>query len=171
MSGREIVTEAYDRFGRMTSRSLTEYQGRLERIRGYDADGSLNIAMDMEKDDDGNTTRMVFYDEDTGSVSSMVRTTFTNDGRRLAMFMYDEDEKLLLETQYSYTYGEDGMDEIVTGDSFLAGYPYKTTITGMTTKVDAFGNWTEKRSYEREENFGIVEWVLSDVERRSITYR
>ena len=170
-TGRAIVTERYDRNGRMTYRILTEYQGRLKRSRGYEADGTLTAAIDTETDDFGNITRTIFYDEETGSVSSVIRYTYTSDGKTLGWFYYGEDENLLDETRYSYSYGEDGMDEITTNTSFLLGYQYHSEVVGTVIEMDAFGNWTEKRSYEQETSFGQLEWILTDIVRRSITYR
>jgi len=38
-------------------------------------------------------------------------------------------------------------------------------------EIDEYGNWTEERSYEHKERFGKVEWVLTNIYRREITYR
>ena len=168
--GREIQVEVYDGSGRLTSRMLEEYQGNLKRMRAYETDGTLSLAMDEESDSLGNITRMVFYDEKTGDATGDFRNTYTNDGKILMRSIYDEDEKLLLETRYSYSYGENGM-EIATAASFIAGIPSKTTITGTVVVTDVFGNWTEIREYTQEKRFGQAEWTVTSIKRRSITYR
>lgn len=168
--GREIQVEVYDGSGRLTSRMLEEYQGNLKRMRAYEADGTLSLAMDEETDSFGNITRMVLYDEKTGDVTGDFRSTYTNDAKILMRSVYDEDEKLLLETKYSYSYGENGM-EITTAASFIVGIPSNTVITGTVVVTDSFGNWTEIRGYKQEKRFGQAEWVLTSIKRRAIIYR
>ena len=170
-TGREIQIEVYDGNGRLTSRTFNEYEGNLKRSRGYEANGTLVLAMDEEIDSFGNVTRMVLYDEETGSVTADFRQAYTSDGKILMRSIYGEDEKLLAETRYSYSYGENGMDEITTAASFIASIPSNIIITGTVVETDSFGNWTEIRKYTQEERFGQLEWVLSGIERRRITYR
>jgi len=154
-TGREIQIEVYDGSGRLTSRTLEEYKGNLKRMRAYEADGTLSLAVD----------------EDTGNVESVIRFTYTSDGKTLSNLMYNEDEELIGEIRYSYSYGEGGMDEITTSVFYVAGTLYGSTTTGTVVETDSFGNWTEIREYTQEERFGQLEWVLSGIERRRITYR
>jgi len=168
--GREIQVEVYDGTGRLTSRTLEEYEGNLHRFRDYEAGGTLVMVRDEESDSFGNVIRMVVYDGDTGGVTAEFRMAYTSDGKILMRSIYDEDEKLLLETRYSYSYGENGM-EIATAASFIAGIPSKTTITGTVVVTDVFGNWTEIREYTQEKRFGQAEWIVTSIKRRSITYR
>ena len=170
-TGREIQIEAYDGNGRLTSRTLEEYEGNLRRMRAYEADGTLSLAIDEEIDSFGNVTRMVLYDEETGSVEVEFRQTYTSDGKILMRSIYGEDEKLLAETRYSYSYGENGMDEITTATSFIASIPSNIIITGTVVETDSFGNWTEIREYTQEKRFGQSEWVLTSIKRRVIIYR
>jgi len=170
-TGREIQIEVYDGSGRLTSRTLEEYKGNLKRMRAYEADGTLSLAVDEETDSLGNTVRWVAYDEDTGNVESVIRFTYTSDGKTLSNLMYNEDEELIGEIRYSYSYGEGGMDEITTSVFYVAGTLYGSTTTGTVVETDSFGNWTEIREYTQEERFGRGEWVLTKIYRREITYR
>jgi len=170
-AGREIQIEVYDGNGRLTYRSFVEYEGNLKRSRTYEADGTLSLAIDEETDSFGNAVRWVSYDEDTGNLESVIRFTYASDRKVLSNLMYNEDEELIAELRYSYSYDEDGMDEITTSDFYIGGTLYKSTTTGTVVETDSFGNWTETRNYKQEERFGQPEWLLSDIERRSITYR
>jgi len=170
-TGREIQIEIYDGNGRLTSRTLEEYEGNLKIMRAYEADGTLSLAVDEESDSLGNTVRWVAYDKDTGNVSSVIRFTHTSDGKTLSSLMYNEDEELIGEIRYSYSYGEGGMDEITTSVFYVAGILYDSTTTGTVVEADSFENWAEIREYTQEERFGQSEWVLSSIKRRSITYR
>ena len=170
-SGREIQTDVYDSTGRLTSKSLTEYVGNLAQERGYDASGALTFAMDVEKDGSGNITRMVLYDEKTGKPNSVMEDTYTSDGKTLSTLMYNENGEQLGEIRFSYSYDKDGMDEITTTTLYLAGVPFRNSTEGMVILSDSVGNWTEKRTYKQEEQFGKVQWILTDVERRTIRYR
>lgn len=170
-SGREVQIDVYDRNGNLTGRSFIEYEGNLERDRGYGADGKLAVAADFEKDSNGNITRMVLYDKDTGKPSSVIQHELNADGKTLRTLMYGKDGKLAGELRYSYTYNKDGMDEIITTTLYVAGTPFKTTTEGTVTVSDSHGNWTEKRTYKQEPRFGKLQWILTKVEQRIIKYR
>ncbi len=170
-AGREVQVDVYDSNGRLTSRSFIEYEGRLMRERAYDANGRLTMAVDIETDDNGNTTRMVMYDEETGKSSSVIESAYTDAGKLLSTLMYGEDGKLAGEIRYEYAYKKDGMNEVTTSTLYIAGIPFKSTIEGIVTILDSYGNWTEKRTYKQEEKFGESQWSLTSVERRTIQYR
>jgi len=170
-AGREVQVDAYDSSGRLTSRAFTEFEGGLMRGRQYDASGRLTIAVDLEEDSNGSNTRMVLYDKDTGEPSSVIESEYTDAGKLLSTLMYGEDGKLLGEIRYEYAYKKDGMDEVTTSTSYLVGIPLNSTTKGMVTLLDSYGNWTEKRTYKQEEQYGQTKWTLTDVERRTIQYR
>ena len=170
-SGREIQSDTYDNAEKLTGRFLTEYVGNLQRIRGYDANGTLTLAMDIEKDSNESTTRMVLYDAETGKATGEFKETYNDKGKKLNGLMYGENGELLAESRYSYSYNEDGMDEITKTTSYIAGILNRTTTEGLVTVKDQYTNWIEKRTYKKEEQFGQVKWVLTGLKKRIIRYR
>lgn len=169
-TGREVQIDVYDKLGDLLYRTLVEYEGNVKKSRGYNADGTLSLALDEETDDLGNVVRYVAYDEETGDVESVLEFTHTSDGKPLSTLMYDDEGKLSGELEYSYAYDIDGMDEVCTTTLSASGIVFGTTIEGTVIEIDSVGNWTEKRSYKQEERFGKLEWVLEGIHRRSIDY-
>ena len=84
--------------------------------------------------------------------------------------MYNDEGELL--TTMDYRYSANGMDVVSTFVVYLLGSEFMRFERGtVLVEIDEYGNWTEKRSYEHKERFGKVEWVLTNIYRREITYR
>jgi len=170
-TGREIQIDTYNSSGQLTGRTIEEYDGNLVRFKSYNGSGVLDAAFDMETDSNGNLIRMVSYDVDTGKATSVVESTYNVAGKVVRTLFYNEGGEMFSEIKYSYSYDEDGMDEITTTTLYLAGAPFRTTTEGLVIEVDSRGNWTERRTYKQQEQYGQIEWVLTKVERRTILYR
>lgn len=169
-SGRMVQIDEYNWLGNLESKTVATYEGNVQISRDYDGAGDLEIAYDTELDANGNIIRITIYDVDSGDVSSVVENTYTSDGEPLSTRMYDDKGELF--GTMDYRYDVDGMDVVFTIVAYLLGSEFMRSETGtILAKIDEYGNWTEKRSYEHKERFGRVEWVLTDIYRREITYR
>jgi hypothetical protein len=130
----------------------------------------LESAEDIEFDADGNMVRITMYDEETGDVSSVWENSYTREGKPSSGRMYNDEGELL--TTMNYCYSANGMDVVSTFVVYLLGSEFMRFERGaVLVEIDEYGNWTEKRSYEHKERFGRVEWVLTNVYLREITYR
>ena len=193
-SGRLIQVEDYN-WGTLEGKAVYRYEGNVQIERSYDATGNLKSATDteldkkgnavrttiydtgsgktstiIEFDTNGNITRMTAYDVSSGDISSVWENTYTSDGRPLSTKVYNDKGELLIKQDYSY--GVEGMDVVSTFIIYLLGAEFKRSKSGIViTKMDKYGNWTEKRSYESKELFGKTEWILTSIYRREITYR
>jgi hypothetical protein len=168
--GRIIQADTYNSRGDLEQTILTRYEGSVRILRSYNAKGDLELAANAEFDADGNLTRMTMYDVKTADVSSVLEYTYTREGKTSSSRMYNAEGKLSTTTDYRYDV--DGMDAASTFVVYLLGSEFmRTESRTVIMKTDEYGNWTEKRSYEHKERFGRVEWVLTNIYQREITYR
>ena len=169
-SGQLIEAEQHNWLGNLESKILCKHEGNVRISRSYNADGDLESASDTELDTDGNMLRTTMYDVDTGDVSAVWETSYTREREPSSARMYNG--KGELSATLDHRYGVDGMDAISTFVVYILGSKFMSTETGtMLVKIDEHGNWTEKRSYEHKERFGKMEWFLTNIYRRKITYR
>jgi len=71
-----------------------------------------------------------------------------------------------------YRFDVYNIDAVSTFVVYLLGSKFMSTETGtMPVKIDEYGSWTEKRSYEHKQRFGKVEWILANIYCCEITYR
>jgi len=169
-SGRMVQIDEYNWRGRLESKTLHQYEGNVQISRSYDADGDLESAVDIEFDADGNMIRTTMYDVETGDVSAVWENSYTREGEPSSGRMYNDRGELSL--AFDYRYDVDGMDVVSKFVVYLLGSEFMRSETGtVLVEIDEYGNWTEKRSYEHKERFGRVEWVLTKIYRREITYR
>jgi len=169
-SGQLIQVEEYNWLGNLESKTVATYEGNVQTSRDYGAAGDLESAYDAELDANGNPIRITIYDVDSGDVSSVWERTYKSDGDLLSMRMYNDEGEL--SSTVDYRYGADGMDVISISVVYFLGSKFMNLEAGtMFAKIDAYGNWTEKRSYDHKERFGKTEWVLAHIYRRKITYR
>lgn len=166
---RLVQTDEYNRLDNLVERTLVSYSGNIQRYRGYDLQGEITSASDWELDENGNEVRVVTYDEETGEVSSILHQTFRSDGEQLSMVMYGENSEPMAVLEYEYDVG--GMDYIDRSELYVLGAVFMRFENGYVfSKVDSQGNWTEKRSYEMEEEFGESQWVPMYIYVRTIEY-
>lgn len=169
-NGRMIQVDKYNWLGHLVSKGLVRYEENLQIYRSYNANGTLESAMDNELDANGNWIRLTLYDVDTGDVSGVTENTYTTDGEPLSTRIYNDKGELSL--AFDQRYSVDGMDVIYTSVAYLLGIEFLRYESGtILVEIDEYGNWTEKRSYEHKERFGKTEWILTNIYRREITYR
>jgi len=169
-SGRMVQIDEYNWLSNLESKTVVTYEGNVQISRDYDGAGDLESAYDTELDANGNIIRMTIYDVDSGDVSSVAENTYTSDGEPLSARMYDDKGELF--GSFDYRYDVEGMDYINTLVAYLLGSVFMRYERGtVLVEIDEYGNWTEERSYEHKERFGKIEWVLTNIYRREITYR
>jgi len=167
---RLIQVDKYNWLGHFVRKSLVQYEENLQILRSYNADGDLDSARNNELDADGNWIRSTNYDVETGDVSSVWEFSYTMEGEPSSVRMYND--KGELSVSFDYRYDVDGLDAVCNLVGYLLGSEFIRCETGtVLVEIDEYGNWTEKHSYEHKERFGRVEWVLTNVYRREITYR
>jgi len=167
-SGRLVQIIKYDGASRLVAQTTTEYEGFVEFARTYNADGHLISATRREMDAQGRVLRLTTYDVESGEEKATITYSYTPEGYPLLTTMVVKGTSTTIE----YTYDFEGMDVISQFTLYLLGIKISSKITGTRIiSVDQYGNWTEKHTFERKEQFGRVEWVPQYVYRREITYR
>lgn len=168
-NGRLIQVDKYNWLGYLESKTLYQYEGNVKINRSYNANGDLESASNTELDADGKEVRTTMYDVDSGDISSVVEIAYTTDGEPLSFRMHDDEGNPYI--TLAWCYDIEGMDYISTVVTYLLGSVFRKGELGTSIiKTDKYGNWMEKREYEHKERFGRVEWALTNIYRREITY-